>query len=149
MEIIGRSGRFGESEIEVITAIAAAVIPEDSAFDVPGADDPLILATILDKVEEQFAERVQAGISLLVAEADPLALDAEQLLDMLEQDARFRSFYQVLTIAIMQAYYQDGRVLESLGMEPRPPFPAGHEVESGDWALLEPVQGRGPRYRPV
>lgn len=149
MEIIGRSGHFGELEIKVIAAIAAAVIPEDGSFDVPGADDPIILATILDKVEEQFAERVQSGISRLMADADPLALDSEQLLDRLEQDARFRSFYQVLTIAIMQAYYQDGRVLESLGMDPRPPFPAGHEVESGDWALLEPVQGRGPLYRRV
>jgi hypothetical protein len=149
MEIIGRSGRLGEMERNVIAAIAAAVVPADGSFDVPGADDPRILATILDKVEAQFAERVQSGISLLVADVDPLALDPEQLLGVLEQDARFRSLSQMLTIAIMQAYYQDSRVLQSLGLDARPPFPAGHEVEAGDWTLLEPVQRRGPFYRPT
>ena len=149
MEIIGRSSSFSELEREVIGAIAAAVIPEDQSFNVPGADDPLILGTILEKVEAQFAERVRSGIRLLTSEADPLDLAPEELLGILDRDSRFRSLYQVLTIAIMQAYYQDSRVLESLGLEPRPPFPAGHEVEAGDWTLLDPVKGRAPFYRPA
>ncbi|MGH7054344.1 MAG: hypothetical protein ACREFK_16060 [Stellaceae bacterium] len=30
--------------------------------------------------------------------------------------------------------------MRSLGMEPRPPYPKGFEVESGDWSLLDPVR---------
>jgi len=48
---------------------------------------------------------------------------------------------------VMQCYYRDDRVMESLGMEPRPPFPEGFEVEEGDWSMLEPVQRRGKIWR--
>lgn len=149
MEIIGRSGDFTEQDRQVIGLIAGAVIPEDPSLALPGANDPAILATILGKVAEQFAERVRTGIAQLLAEADPEALSPEALLDLLEGDARFRSFLQMLTIAIVQGYYQDSRVLESLGLAARPPFPAGHEVEAGDWTLLDPVKSRAPFYRPV
>jgi hypothetical protein len=39
--------------------------------------------------------------------------------------------------------------MRSLGMEPRPPFPTGHEVEQGDWSLLDPVRKRAKFYRDV
>lgn len=148
-EIIGRSGDFTEQERQVIGLIASAVIPEDPSLAMPAANDPAILVTILGKVAEQFAERVRASIALLLAETDPTALNPEVLLDLLEGDARFRSFLQMLTIAIMQGYYQDSRVLESLGLASRPPFPAGHDVAAGDWSLLDPVKRRAPFYRPV
>jgi hypothetical protein len=35
----------------------------------------------------------------------------------------------------------------SLGMEPRPPFPEGFEIEQGDWSLLDPVRGHPKLYR--
>ena len=149
MEIIGRSGEFSELEREVIGAVAAAMVPADESYGVPAADDPAILGVILDKVAEQFAERVRAGIALLVSEVDPRSLSAEALLDLLEGDSRFRSLNQMLNIAVMQGYYQDGRVLASLGFEPRPPFPTGHELPDSDWTLLEPVKSRGPLYRPA
>jgi hypothetical protein len=46
------------------------------------------------------------------------------------------------------AYYQNGRVMEPLGLEPRPPHPKGYTLESGDYSsLLEHVQARGKLYR--
>jgi hypothetical protein len=39
--------------------------------------------------------------------------------------------------------------MQSLGLEPRPPFPKGHVVEQGDWSLLDPVRARPPMYRGV
>jgi hypothetical protein len=44
-------------------------------------------------------------------------------------------------------YYQAARVLEGLGLEPRPPHPKGHVLEAGDLGLLEPVRRRGKLYR--
>ncbi len=46
-----------------------------------------------------------------------------------------------------QCYYQDDRIMISLGMEPRPPYPEGFTVEQGDWTLLEPVRKREKFYR--
>jgi hypothetical protein len=52
-----------------------------------------------------------------------------------------------LTRVIVQCYYRDDRVMRSLGMEVRPAFPKGFEVEQGDWSLLDPVRARAPFYR--
>jgi len=50
---------------------------------------------------------------------------------------------------IVQCYYRDDRVMQSLGLEARPPFPKGFEVEQGDWSLLDPVRARPRLYREV
>ena len=44
---------------------------------------------------------------------------------------------------------RDDRVMVSLGLEPRPPFPEGHVLEQGDWSLLDPVRSRRPFWRQV
>ena len=55
----------------------------------------------------------------------------------------------VLTRIVLLCYYRDDRVMLSLGLEPRPPFPKGHEIEQGDWSLLDPVRRRAPFWRKV
>jgi len=52
-----------------------------------------------------------------------------------------------LTRHILLCYYRDDRVMRSLGIEPRPPFPGGFAVEQGDWSLLDPVKARAPFWR--
>lgn len=44
-------------------------------------------------------------------------------------------------------YYQRDRVLEAIGMEPRPPHPEGYAIAPSDLSLLDQVRARGPRYR--
>ncbi len=44
-------------------------------------------------------------------------------------------------------YYQTDRVLEAIGIEPRPPHPKGYAVPENDLTLLEPVKTRSKRYR--
>jgi hypothetical protein len=55
----------------------------------------------------------------------------------------------VLTRVVLLCYYRDDRVMVSLGLEARPPFPKGHELEQGDWSLLDPVRARKPFWRQV
>ena len=50
---------------------------------------------------------------------------------------------------VTQCYYRDDRVVQSLGMELRPPMPEGYKVDQGDWSLLEPARRREPFHRPV
>ena len=40
-------------------------------------------------------------------------------------------------------------MLEAIGVEPRPPFPKGYQVEQGDFSLLDPVRARGPIWRDI
>ena len=54
-----------------------------------------------------------------------------------------------LSQIVLQCYYRDDRVMRSLGMEVRPPFPKGFVVEQGDWSLLDPVRARPKMYREV
>ena len=62
---------------------------------------------------------------------------------------RFRALPAVFVLEslILQCCYRDDRIMRSLGMEVRPPFPDGYEVEAGDWSLLDPVRRRAPFYR--
>ena len=45
------------------------------------------------------------------------------------------------------ALVSDDRVLRSLGLELRPPFPQGYALEQGDWSLLDPVKARPSMWR--
>ena len=45
------------------------------------------------------------------------------------------------------AYYSNDRVLEGLGLEPRPPHPGGYAMEPNDLTLLDDVRRRPKLYR--
>jgi len=52
-----------------------------------------------------------------------------------------------LVRVVLQCYYRDDRVLRSLGIELRAPFPKGHVLPDGDWSLLDPVRARPTNLR--
>jgi hypothetical protein len=52
-----------------------------------------------------------------------------------------------LVRVVLQCYYRDDRVLRSLGLELRAPFPLGYTLEQGDWSLLDPVKARPSSLR--
>lgn len=54
-----------------------------------------------------------------------------------------------LGAVIARCYYRDDRVMRSIGMEVRAPYPEGYQIEEGDWSLLDPVRKRGKIYRDV
>ena len=64
-----------------------------------------------------------------------------------ELDAEQPGLLPGLVFHVDSGYYQHPRVLEGLGLEPRPPFPKGYELEPGDLGGLERVRQRGPIYR--
>lgn len=75
-------------------------------------------------------------------------LDEERAASVLEQFfASGSAPASVLGRVIMQCYYRDDRVLRSLGLEARPPFPKGHTLEQGDWSLLDAVRARPKLWR--
>ena len=123
---------------------------DDSAsaeYDVPSAGDEAIFGEILRSLGRD-AGPVTAVLQMRDAEG-PFADIDPQRRDAIA--ARLRETgggaLAYLTRIILQCYYQDDRVMRSLGMEPRPPFPEGFEVEQGDRSLLDPVRGRPKLYR--
>jgi len=139
------------AEATSLRCVAAAMIPPSARYDVPGADDEVIFADIIASLGRDAAlvRRALALLDDLAGAALPgLSADAQD--DVLE---RFRRRYPDLTATLVHVvvccYYRDDRVMRSLGMEPRPPFPKGFDVEAGDFSLLDPVRARGPIYRQV
>lgn len=132
-----------------LRTIAGLMIPVSVAYDVPGADDPLIQADLLATLGRDTPE--------VLAALDHIARLAGGSLNVLDADrrdavvAQFRTtggnVVATLSRVILQCYYRDDRVLRSLNLEPRAPFPAGHRLDQGDWSLLEPVKSRPPMWR--
>jgi len=80
--------------------------------------------------------------------ADFLALgEAEREAVMSEVEASTEAFPPMLMVQTFSAYYRHPRVLETLGLEPRPPHPKGYEMPPNDLSLLDPVRKRGKLYR--
>ena len=132
-----------------LRAIAAEMVPASAEFHVPGADDPAIQADILATLGRD-AGLVRAALDQLARLAGaPLAsLDRSQREAVaLELRGKGGEAVATLTRVVLQCYYRDDRVVRSLGLEPRPPYPKGHELEQGDWSLLDPVRARPPMWR--
>jgi hypothetical protein len=120
------------------------IIPASSEYNVPGADDAAIQADMLATLGRD-APAVSAALDHLARLAGmPLAnLDAARREAIAKQfRASGGAAAATLTRVVLQCYYRDDRVLRSLGLELRPPFPKGYELEQGDWSLLDPVKAR-------
>jgi hypothetical protein len=132
-----------------LRAIAGVIIPASAEFDVPGADDPRVQADIAATLGRD-AGRVREALDELarlagqpLADLDPARRDAVAM----ELRATGGAAVAALTRVILQCYYRDDRVVRSLGLVPRPPYPKGHVLEDGDWSLLDPVRARPPMWR--
>lgn len=133
-----------------LRAAAALVIPASAHFDVPGADDESIVADIERTLGRDRAAVLLALEKLDAAAGGPLAGEAPAQREAAGQWLREHEPALATTFAglVVACYYRDDRVMRSLGLEPRPPYPQGYEVEPGDCAaLLEPVRARGRLWR--
>lgn len=132
-----------------LRAVAAVMIPADSAFDVPGADDPAIFADIVASLGRDLGMVRTALAALAVASGGAFgALDPAQREDVaISYLARGDSAAITLGRVVLQCYYRDDRVMRALGLEPRAPFPKGHPLQQGDLSLLDPVRARPKLWR--
>jgi hypothetical protein len=129
--------------------LAAMIIPASDEYKVPGADDPAIQADMLATLGRDTALVAQALDHLARLARKPLAdLDPARR-DAVAQEFRASGGEAAATLVrvVLQCYYRDDRVLRSLGLELRAPFPKGYTLEQGDWSLLDPVKGRPANLR--
>jgi hypothetical protein len=137
------------AESRDLRCIAGMMIPASSEFDVPGADDAAIFADIVGTMGRDLAH-VREALGSLAALAGGSFAD----LDATRREAAVMAFRErggmaaaTLSRVILQCYYRDDRVVRSLGLEARAPFPKGHTLEQGDWSLLDPVRKRPKMWR--
>jgi hypothetical protein len=137
------------AQIDDLRVIAAMIIPASTEYSVPGADDAAIQADMLATLGRDAAA-VRAALDHLAQLAGmPLSrLDAARRETVVTQfRASGGASAAALVRVVLQCYYRDDRVLRSLGLELRPPFPKGYELEQGDWSLLDPVKARPSTWR--
>ncbi len=107
------------------------------------AKQPGALASLAAGLEalDAVARRGEAeGFTALSPEARAEALQAHA-----ESDPGFLPGLIFLTYV---AYYQHGRVMQALGLEPRPPHPKGYEMAPSDLGeLTRSVAARPPIWR--
>jgi hypothetical protein len=134
-----------------LRAIAGLIIPASAEFDVPGANDPAIQADIVATLGRDATLVRQALDELARLAGMPLAGLGPARQQAVAEELRTVGGAAVATLTrvVLQCYYRDDRVVRSLGLEPRPPYPKGHELEDGDWSLLDPVRVRPPIWRRV
>jgi hypothetical protein len=139
------------AESRDLRCVAGMMIPPSAAFGVPGADDAAIFADITASLGRDFADVRQALGALAALSGGAFAdLDEARRAAVAEAfQARGGAALVTLTRVILQCYYRDDRVVRSLDLEPRPPFPKGHMLEQGDWSLLDPVRARPKMWRDV
>lgn len=136
-------------EREALRCLVGCMIPASAAYAVPGADDQSIFADIVASLGPD-APAVREALRVLdaLSEGGFAALAYAERLPVAQAfRARHAGLAAVLERVTAQCYYRDDRVMRSLGMDVRPPFPRGFEVEQGDWSLLDPVRARARIYR--
>ena len=138
-----------QAQRDDLRTVAAMIIPASDEYKVPGADDPAIQADMLKTLGRDAALVAQALDQLARLAGKPLAA-----LDQAKRDAVIKEFRATggaatatLVRVVLQCYYRDDRVLRSLGLELRAPFPKGYVLPDGDWSILDPVKARPPSLR--
>ena len=129
--------------------IAGLMIPADAALGVPAANDPKIFADIVKSLGRDLGDVRKALAALAVlaggsfADLDDAKAESVATTFLAGTEPAIAIFGR----SVLQCYYRDDRVVISLGLEPRPPFPKGHTLEQGDWSLLDPVRARPKMWR--
>ena len=137
------------SQRDNLRTVAGMIVPASAKYSVPGADDAAIQAEIL-KTLGRDTTAVRAALDYLARLAGkPLAgLDPVRRDDVAKEfRAKGGAAAATLVRVVLQCYYRDDRVLRSLGLELRAPFPLGYPLEQGDWSLLDPVKARPSNLR--
>ena len=144
---------FTNQEKRIFLALVDMIIPASEELNIPGASDTLIFKNIIANSAKNH-QKILESLSALetLAQEKENASFANLLIDQRVRIIKiFRETYpteaNMFENLTSQCYYQDDRIMISLGMEPRPPYPEGFIVEQGDWSLLEPVRKREKFYR--
>ncbi len=148
--------RFSDHEERALATVLDQIIPPRSDGRLPGAGELGLVRHIEQVLEKapQFEPMIRQGLSAIdelacVRNAEGFAAlsDPDKLELLQELTSTEPGFLPSLIFHTYIGYDQNARVVEALGLEARPPFPKGHEMEPNDLTLLDPVRQRPKLYR--
>ncbi len=146
-----KDSSLNDIERDTLRAVAKAMIPSCKSRDLPGADDDVIFDDILISLGRDTATVADIVSKLYLqtqGDLDQLASISPGSI-LFEFSTKDRINAAILERVIAQCYYRNDRVMKSIDIEPRPPYPNGYTLVSTDRSLLEPVRARGKIYRDV
>ncbi|MCC5884894.1 MAG: gluconate 2-dehydrogenase subunit 3 family protein [Gammaproteobacteria bacterium] len=152
-QTIATDSPFRDPQRGLLEALAELMIP--AAEGLPSAADPAIFSSMLAALARQAAtaDTGLERLTTLVKQRFRRPFSALSHAEKLESIAALRSeepgFMALFESTVAASYYTDDRVLRTLDLPPRAPFPEGHAVPPTDWSLLDPVRQRAPFYRNV
>lgn len=147
---------FSDDQRRTLALVLDEIVPRSEDGKFPGAGE----LGLADQVGEALGmvpglrTMIAEGLSALDAlarrrNADGFAvLSPAERVEVMDQLASSEhAFPPMLVLHTYAAYYQHTRVLEALGLDPRPPHPKGYEMEPDNLDLLDVVRRRRGFYR--
>jgi hypothetical protein len=147
---------FSAADGRTLTSLLDLIVPPSRDGRLPGAGELGISVYVLEALEAAPDQRsaIAQGLSGLHeaaqrrGEADFAALSEAHRLEVVQGVAQTQpGLLPLLIFHTYAGYYQNARVVETLGLEARPPHPDGYALETGDLTLLDPVRERGDLQR--
>ena len=145
--------RLSAEEERTLRSVLDELVPPSRDGRLPGAGQ-LGLAPVVREQTAALWPSVAQGLAALDALAqaggasDFASLGAREKVEALDRvEAEAPGFLPGLVFQTYSTYYRHPRVVEALGLEPRPPHPEGYELETGDLSALERVRARRKLYR--
>ncbi len=144
---------LSQNQRSLVTAVLDRLIP--SQGDMPGAGEAGT-ADYLDSIaadSTQLARLFSGGLQDIEIAASRLESSFEELSGdrrgeiLRGVEANNPEFFDALVRHTYNGYYSNSKVVEALGLDPRPPQPRGNRVERGDLTSLQVVVERGQAYR--
>ena len=142
------SAPLAADEKSALASLLDVLLPPRDDGRLPGAGE-LGLADAVDAATRALPlhPTIVAQLASLAARGFSAQPPAEKLarLQALAQEAP--AVFQALLANAYGAYYTHPRVVETLGLPPRPPFPKGYDVPATDFSVLDSVRRRAKLYR--
>ena len=144
---------LSESQRSLATVVLDRIIPPQG--DMPGAGE-VGTTDYIDGVaagSAQLARLLSTGLQDIEIAAVRLGagfgdLSGDQQDEILRGvEADSPEFFDALIRHTYNGYYSNPKVVELLGLDPRPPQPRGNSVARGDLSSLQVVVERGQAYR--
>ncbi len=138
-----------QAETKTLDALLEVLIPADADRNLPSARGMPVTTRLDDReVSDLKAELVRLDAESVERFSESFAAAAtENRVIVVREVFEPRAFFRRLMRATLTVYYMDDAVMTYHGLNPRPPFPEGNDVVSGDFDLLAPVRARPPFYR--
>ena len=150
---------FTPDEERMLTTLLDTILPASADGRLPGAGSVALVRHVAGTVDRMPMLRtvVEYGLSGIAERArgrNPVGWDALSAEDRTAVVGEFTAenefFLPGFLFLVYSGYYVDPAVVRTLGLEPRPPHPAGYAIEPDELeSLLEPVRRRGKTYRDV